>query len=170
MRYALFAVLLACALGVQAFPQQRGDAQAPDPPAQAAATQPQRKIPCKTPENASMCYWTRGRLNFANGNPSYRIWKVGTTRILGVYSGPGSQRVDPLDNEHPEFPANLAHAYVAEYGRNVALNRDTPYLLGPVFAEFEVCPLEPDTPGTMQAACIESAKNIFVDFSKRGYR
>jgi len=156
--------LLALALAAQAVPQA-----APQTATRPQSASPQRTIPCKTPENASMCYWTRGRLNFSNGNPSYRLWKVGTNRILGVYSGPGSQRIDPLDNEHPEFPANLERAYEAEYRRNVALEKDTPYLIGPVFAEFEVCPLEPDTPGTMQAACIESAKNIFVDFSKRGY-
>lgn len=33
---------------------------------QASATA-QRKIPCKVPENASMCYWTRGRLQRYQG-------------------------------------------------------------------------------------------------------
>ena len=159
MRCSLIAALLMCALGVQAVPQS-----AP----QTAA--PQRKIPCKTAENASMCYWTRGRLSFYQGNPSYRIWKVGTKRILGIYSGPNSQGIDPLDGEHPEFPANLSRAFRAEYERNVALKIDTPYLIGDVFAKFEVCPLEPDKPGYMQASCIESAKNIFAAASKRGYR
>jgi len=32
-----------------------------------------------------------------------------------------------------------------------------------IFANFEVCPLEAEKPGTMQAACIESAKNIVVE-------
>jgi len=32
-----------------------------------------------------------------------------------------------------------------------------------IFANFEVCPLEPEKPGAMQAACIESAKNIVVE-------
>jgi len=32
-----------------------------------------------------------------------------------------------------------------------------------VYADFEVCPLEPEKPGAMQAACIESAKNIVVE-------
>jgi hypothetical protein len=68
-------------------------------PPQEAAT---RKIPCKMPENASMCYWTRGRVT------------------LGAGTG-----------------------------------------------DFEVCPLEPERPGWMQAACIESAKNIFIqDWTK----
>lgn len=153
----LAGVLLSLALGAQAVPQS-------------AAPQPQRKIPCKTPENASMCYWTRGRLNFANGNPSYRLWKVGTKRILGIYSGLDSERIDALDNEHPEFPASLRRVFDDEYKRNAALKIDTPYLIGPVYGDFEVCALEPDRPGTMQAACIEAAKNMFVEFSRRGYQ
>jgi hypothetical protein len=31
-----------------------------------------------------------------------------------------------------------------------------------VFADFEVCPLESEKQDSMQAACIESAKNIVV--------
>jgi hypothetical protein len=62
------AALLFLALGAQAIPQT-----APQRAPQAAEPPSQRKIPCKTPENASLCYWTRGRLNFYQGNPSYRI-------------------------------------------------------------------------------------------------
>ncbi len=160
------AVLLTLALGLQAVPRQPEGQATP----QAAAPQPQRKIPCKTPENTSMCYWTRGRLNFYQGNPAYRIWKVGTKRILGIYSGPDSERVNPLDNEFPDFPANLRRAYNAEYDHNVALKRSAPELVGPVFADFEICPLEPERAGWMQAVCIESAENMFAEMSKRGYR
>lgn len=160
MRSPFIAVTVAFAISVQAIPQQKA----------AQQTAVARKIPCKTEENASMCYWTHGRLGFYNGNPSYRIWKVGTTRILGVWSGPNSERIDQLDNEHPEFPANLDRVFEVEYRRNVALKIDTPYLIGPVFGEFEVCPLEPEHSGWMQAVCIESAKDMFVEFSKRGYK
>jgi len=162
MRHALFAVLVTCALGVQAFPQQRGDAQAPAPPEQAAATQPQRKIPCKTPENASMCYWTRGRLALYQGTPSWRLWKIGTKRILGIYSGPDSQKIDPLDNEHPELPANLDRVYELEYKRKIEAKEPNAGLPDTVFADFEVCQLVPERPGRMQAACIEFARNIFL--------
>jgi hypothetical protein len=57
MRYALIAALAPGAVAAQALPQAA----------------PKRKIPCKTTENAAFCYWTHGRLNFANGAPSYRI-------------------------------------------------------------------------------------------------
>ena len=109
---------------------------------------PQRKIPCKTPENAAMCYWTRGRVRIGAGTPAYRLWKVGTKRLLGIYSGPGVDR-HSLDNEDPEFPANVARVWQSRIGHAL-------------FADFELCPLEPERPGTMQPACIESAKNLFV--------
>ena len=108
-----------------------------------------RKIDCKTPANEAMCYWTRGRLSLYNGNPSYRLWKIGTHRILGIYSGPGFEKRYSQDTENPELPINVERAF------------RTPYTQ--IFGDFEVCPLEAEVAGTMQAACIESAKNIVVD-------
>src|SRR3990172_12080308 len=95
-------VLVLLPLGVQAVPGQ----------SEGRATQ--RKIPCKTPENASMCYWTRGRLSVYEGWPPWRMWKVGTNRLLGIYSGPSTWAVpDARSNDaaNPEFPANLVRAY-----------------------------------------------------------
>jgi hypothetical protein len=133
MQYALAALIL-CALVAQAVPQK------------AAAN---RKILCKTPENSGSCYWTHGRLNFGNGNPSYRIWKVGTKRILAVYSGPS--RFPPRtreDSELPEFPASVDKVFRPPNNW--------------IFADFEICPLEPEQKDEMQSVCIESAKNIVV--------
>ena len=164
-RMLVAAVLLTLALGLQAVPRQSEGQTAP----QAAA--PQRTIPCKTPEIAPMCYWTRGRLNFYNFSPAYRIWKVGTKRILGVYSGPLAfpPRTNE-DSENPDFPANLKSVFAAEYQRRSELKEFAPYLIGPVFADFEVCPLESEQAGEMRAVCIESVTNIFVEMSKRRYR
>src|SRR5438045_754398 len=64
-----------------------------------------RKIPCKTPENAPQCYWMHGRLSVYNGNPTFRIWQIGTHHILGVFNG--SSHYPALtfeDTENPEFP------------------------------------------------------------------
>jgi hypothetical protein len=150
MRYAITSAFVLCALVAQAVPQETA----------------KRKIPCKTPENAAMCYWTHGRLALCNGNPSFRVWKVGTKRILSVLSGPNSWARDPEDGEHPEFPANLERAYAADYKWQVQANAkgDIPAAgwPDPVFADFEICPLEPEHPGWMQSVCIESAKSIFV--------
>lgn len=141
MRYALTTALALCALGAQAVPQAA----------------PKRKIPCKTPENAASCYWTHGRLNFANGAPSYRIWKIGTKRILGVYSGPLTYppRTDK-DSQLAEFPPEIDKVFRPPENA--------------VYADFEICPLEPERKGEMQAVCIESAKDIVVDGLKSAAR
>lgn len=134
MRYAIAVVTLIAAATVAAAR-----------PPQETAT---RKIPCKTPENASMCYWTRGRVTLGAGTPAYRMWKVGTKRLLGIYSGPSVSRRS-IDNEDPEFPANVQRAWQTRVGHAL-------------WGDFEVCPLEPERPGWMQAACVEAAKDIFI--------
>lgn len=113
-----------------------------------------RKYVCKTPKVAQSCYWTHGQLKFWEGTPSLRLWKVGTTRILGIYSGPETYPGDLNgDNEHPELPANIQAKLKP--------------LDNQIYADFEVCPLELERPKKIQAACIEAAKNIVVDdFSK----
>lgn len=159
MCYSFLLALLVCAAGVQAIPQKRDSSSAPQ-------TTTARKIPCKTDENASMCYWTHGRLNFYIGNPSYRIWKVGTTRIVGIHSGPairqGSADAIVRDGENPEFPPNLDRVLDAEYRHRVATNSSHVNLTDPVFADYEICPLEPERKGEMQDSCIESARHVVV--------
>lgn len=113
-----------------------------------APTAANREVPCKTPANAASCYWTHGRLGFYNGTPAFRLWRVGTHRLLGIYSGPSVDRHGE-DNEHPEFPANMKRIFKPSENR--------------ILADFEVCPLEPEQGGAMQPACIESAKNIVVE-------
>ena len=133
MQYALIAALLLCGVATQALPQAA----------------PKREIPCKTPENAASCYWTHGRLNFANGAPSYRIWKIGTKRILGVYSGPLAYPPrNDKDSQLPEFPPEIDRVFRPPHNA--------------VYADFEVCPLELERKGEMQAVCIEAAKSIVI--------
>jgi hypothetical protein len=84
--------------------------------------------------------------------------------MLGVFNGPSHfPPRDIADDEDPEMPAELNRAYDAEIRR---LKRERGYAWGippSAFADFEVCPLEPEHEGWMQAVCIESAKNIFVE-------
>jgi hypothetical protein len=108
-----------------------------------------RRIPCETPVDASSCYWAYGRLGSYLGTPSFRLWKIGTHRVLGIYSGPSVDRYNCLDNEDPEFPPKVEKAF-HPFGNRI-------------FADFKICPLEPERAGVMQAACIEAAKNIVVD-------
>ena len=58
------------------------------------------------------------------------------------------KRGDERDMLNPELPPNLEKAFTSSDDR--------------IFADFEVCPIDADRPGEMQAACIESAKRIFV--------
>ncbi len=125
----------------------------------AAKETPKRTIPCKTPANANSCYWTRGRLREGNGNPSYRLWEIGTHRLMGIYSGPAVYNGPladkyPLDNEGPEFPLNVERDLIGSKNQVWA---------NTIYADFEICPLEPEKPEAMQAACIESAKNLYVE-------
>ena len=118
-----------------------------------------RTIPCKTETVAPACYWTHGRLAFGNGTPALRLWKIGSKRILGIYSGPSTydpQSDDPDndDNEGPQLPLNVVQAM---------WRFKTQGLPRRIFADFEVCPLEPERPGAMQAACVQSAKNIVIE-------
>jgi hypothetical protein len=118
-----------------------------------------RKIACMTPRNASSCYWTHGRLTFCCGTPAVRLWKIGTHRVLGIYSGPEAYdaargEIIEGDNENPGLPKALSHAV----SRFRAKSQD--HLPPAVLGEFEVCPLEQERPHTMQAACIEAAKDF----------
>jgi len=106
-----------------------------------------RSIPCKTPKNTTSCYWTLGRIGLYNGTPAFRLWKIGTNRLLGIYSGPSVDRYG-LDNEDPQMPASLKRNFKPSENQ--------------VYGDFEVCPLEPEREGAMQAACIESAKNLIA--------
>jgi hypothetical protein len=164
MRMVLFGIILiALASAAQAVPQ----AGSPSRPPQQSTTA-QRKIPCKVPENATMCYWTRGRLQVTEGAGAWRMWKVGTKRIVDIYSGPSI--FPPRTQEEvrdPEFPANLERAYRAELPRIERLQQATPDV---VYADFEICPLEKETPGASQAVCIETAKNMFFDGSRHIYK
>jgi len=127
-----------------------------------AQTRP-RRIPCKTRENASVCYRTKGRLSVYNGNPSLRIWKIGTHRILGIFNGPSHFPPQEIaDNENPDLPSSVERAYAADR-RRWERDGESAYDLPDIFADFEVCPLEPEKPGWMQAVCIESAAQIFID-------
>lgn len=119
----------------------------------------ERTIPCKTQAIAKACYWTHGRLGFGNGTPALRLWKIGTNRILGIYSGPSTynphaQDPDNGDNEAPQLPLNVIST----------MYRSGPHQLpSRIFADFEICPLEPERSGAMQVACVQSAKNIVLE-------
>jgi hypothetical protein len=136
--------------------------------AKASARTSRRKIPCKTPENASLCYWTHGRLelylSFHEETAPWHVWKVGTQRLLKVCNGPSHFPPRNSDDcKTPDFPANLDRIYNDARNWEPSFIDDTRLAPRDIFADFEICPLEPGKKGKMQAACIESAERIFVE-------
>ena len=90
------------------------------------------------------CLTVHGRLSIYNGNPTLRIWKIGTKRLLGVINGE--------DTEAPVVPAELRKAEISK-----ALTEGSS-----IYADFEVCPLTEEKAGVMQYVCIDSVTNVVV--------
>jgi hypothetical protein len=96
------------------------------------------KASCKgNNEVVADCFEFHGRLACYNGNPSVRIWRIGSRRILGV---------EP--DERPIIPDNIAK-YV-DFGNYI-------------YADFLVCPFETERSGWMQRVCIETASNVVIE-------
>lgn len=75
-----------------------------------------------------------------NGNPTWRIWPVGTRRLLGIRSA----CADTLD-----------------------LGELTPYSGKELWADFTVSAITPQRPGMMQFVCIRSIQRPFLRKQKR---
>ena len=112
--------------------------------ASAGSQKPKPTRVCKgSPTLVGPCVVVHGRLRASNGNPSFRIWPVGTNRLLGLFG-----------DEEPIMPAEV-------------LERIRPSE-NEVYGDFEVCPLTKKRQGEMQLVCMESAKNlVVVPFEKR---
>jgi hypothetical protein len=90
------------------------------------------------PNLVGACFPVHGRLELANGNPGWRIWVVGTKRVLGVFP----------DDPYPPSPACLL-PHVGDGKR--------------LYADFLVCPFASDRRGSMRPVCIESASHRVVE-------
>jgi hypothetical protein len=96
----------------------------------------------QNPAVVGACVTVHGRLFIANGTPSMRIWRIGTTRILGVL---------PSENE-------IVPSVIRKYA-----GFDTN-----VYGDFEVCPLTAEKPGVMQSVCVESADHLVAERDVEG--
>jgi hypothetical protein len=94
------------------------------------------------PHLVGACFAFHGSLRPYNGNPTYRIWRVGTKRLLGV-----------LCDENPIVPANLKS--ILSEGLNASWSRD-------FIGDYEVCPFTVEKPGWMQFVCVEKVTNLVV--------
>ena len=94
---------------------------------------------CAATSAVGPCFRVHGRLFAANGAPTFRIWVVGTRRILGVHG----------DDAEAGRPTGYPACLVPHIGFDKNL-----------YADFTVCPVAPDRPGRMRPVCIESASNL----------
>jgi hypothetical protein len=108
-----------------------------------AAQKIAQKLKCHAATNAGQCHWIRGRLEEGNGTPAYRLWKIGSHHLFGIYSAPGAEEIYSLDNESPHLPFDFDGLHEVAWG------------------EFLVCPIEPLRHDAMQKACIAAVRNIF---------
>jgi hypothetical protein len=80
------------------------------------------------------CYHVRGRLSYYNGTPSTRIWVVGTHHMLAVTGE---------DQELPPDVKRLLKGFDDQ-----------------IFADFTVCPLLKERPGSMGSVFVKSASHV----------
>ena len=95
------------------------------------------------PDLAGPCFTVHGALRYSNGGTPVKIWKIGTTRLLGV-AGIGETGL-PNDSTKCPLPDHL---------------RDTLEAAKEVVADFFVCPLTREQPGVMQLICVDSAAHV----------
>ena len=93
---------------------------------------------CAENPKSGPCFTVHGRMAQGNGNPGVRIWIVGTRKMLGVL---------------PDDPAPLAPACLLE---DIAGGNR-------LYADFVVCPLEPERAGAMRPVCVQSASHRIVE-------
>jgi hypothetical protein len=84
------------------------------------------------------CFKHHGRLSSQNGI-ALKIWLLGTTRMVA------------LDNDLDDLPA-IVRKYLE------MASRDHSYIYG----DFDICPLEPDTPGHLRRVCVVAAEKLVV--------
>jgi hypothetical protein len=97
---------------------------------------------CKdSPRVTGACFTVHGRLFAANGTPTFRIWRVGTKRIIGVDSADG-------DLESGGLPDSVEKLVEPD-----AFKVD-------VYGDYRVCPFTKDRPGRMQIVCIDDASRL----------
>jgi hypothetical protein len=84
------------------------------------------------------CFKHHGRLiSHSSGSPSFRIWLIGTKRIVGLE-----------DTAMPRVIERYLDATSPEYSF--------------IYGDFKLCPLVPDKPGHMRSVRMVGAENLVV--------
>jgi hypothetical protein len=87
------------------------------------------------PGLAGSCFVVRGRLSAYNGSPTFRIWPIGSHRLIGV------------------VPSEDARSLPAELRGVAGFDHD-------VFGTFTVCPFTRSKTGVMQFVCVEAVRDV----------
>jgi hypothetical protein len=82
------------------------------------------------------CFRHHGRLSSQNGI-ALKIWLIGTTRMVALES----TELPPLVEQYLDM-TSTRHSFV--------------------YGDFDICPLEPDTPGHLRRVCIAGAEKLVV--------
>ena len=99
-----------------------------------------RDRPCSAnPMVSGKPFVVHGRLSIYNGNPTARIWEIGTHRLLGISDG----------RFRKDGYANLPESIKTMVGFGVDL-----------YGDFKVYPFTASRPGVMQLVCVESGQHL----------
>jgi hypothetical protein len=139
---ALGAAALLAAVGADAGPAPC--ARRPGPPAVCVRPSASAVDRCRRTEVQAPCFIVRARLGVANGTPSFRLSRLGSRRILGVFGADG-------DAASPDVLPPSVMALAAP---------PTPGTLRTVVGDFRVCPPAQPRAGWMQPVCIASAARL----------
>jgi len=90
------------------------------------------------------CFTVHGRLSLCNGNPTFRIWIIGTNHLLGIYDH---------GEENPEMPDTLQNIF--KDGLQIY-----------VYGNFTVVPLTKYRHGEMQLVRVISFSNLIINNKK----
>ena len=104
-----------------------------------------RQSLCKPLAAAHSSYFTvEGQLSPYQGTPSWRIWRLGTKRILGVLDYTGAEA-----EEREKIIPDKAWALLIKDPDRLAVR-----------GTYTLCPLTPMKPDGMQMVCIRRATNL----------
>ena len=95
------------------------------------------------PQIVAECFTVHGRLSLYQGNPSFRIWRIGTHQILGVLD-----TATQGSSESPWLPPAVVRLWKIDPNRMA------------VYADYLVCPLSRARTGEMQYVCVEAASHL----------
>lgn len=106
---------------------------------------PPSSLACKnSPHLVGPCFTVHGRLAVYNGSNVFRIWPIGTHRLIAIVN------VDDRTVE-PVLPPEIEGPLERGTATGVAL-----------FGDYEVCPVTRQKPGTMQDVCLIRGTNLIA--------